>query len=80
MVIKVQEIHILAYAKYEWEERTYASRIDAIKQGRLRAAEADANQHSDLATPPEEPASSASSFSTHWLFNRLLNQVSRIII
>ena len=84
VVVKIEEVHVLAYAKYQWEEAANERRLEAIKQAQLRAAEEKAEDTSkDFGPTAKEaaaaaaagPAGGAGGGGTHWLMQGLLNQV-----
>lgn len=83
VVVKIEEVHVLAYAKYQWEDAENKRRLEAIKQAQLRAAEEKAEDTSkDFGPTAKEAAAAAAagppggaSGGTHWLMQGLLNQV-----
>ncbi len=80
VVIKVEQVHVLAYAKYQWEVEANQRRLEAIKQAQLSAAESKAEDTSRDFGPTLKEAAAATaaaggSTGTHWLLHRLLNQV-----
>jgi len=85
VVVKIEQVHVLAYAKYQWEEGANERRLEAIKQAQLRAAEEKAEDISKDFGPTAKEAAAAAAAGpagggaggggTSWLMNNLLNKV-----
>jgi hypothetical protein len=82
MIVKLEQVHVLAYAKYQWEDEANERRLEAIKQAQLRVAEEKAEERSRDLGPTSKEAAAALAASgagagtgTHWLLHRLLNRV-----
>ncbi|EKU20589.1 vacuolar protein sorting-associated, partial [Nannochloropsis gaditana CCMP526] len=44
VIVKLEQVHVLVYAKYQWEDEANERRLEAIKQAQLRVAEEKAEE------------------------------------